>query len=594
MEQWLSKRLTPAKAKNERLTELFEVVEGMWDKSVEPFSVEIDSARSIFTASDREVDIRLSEMGRAFEVALPAPAGSKALAFVQRRSEIHRKNYEGKLNDILGRDFGGVIIRWLPIYAEKSKPYGTSFHNEVTLKDSDLKPHEIYMTSRGRTLVNLSDAYAKGLTRAQISAAIKRKMDALRPAHIVYDGEFFITIFKFIVEDIIFQDFAPRIARTRNIFDLEVNSIIKAYRFDDIAADEMRLDRAPIQTIQSVRTVAIFNAERLARMPWRLDLGFCVGGQFVSVPGVEGCDVDTFTHPAAFIKTSSRFVTQKPSLSYSAKAKHFADILINYDSLFKNYYFDDIAADADYLDKKAFSNYDKSKTTYKMLAEGLACSPWRLDMGCSIGGQFVSVAGVEGDNVSAFSNLASYSKTATPMIATKPNASFIATPKHFTSILVSQDNLFKKHRFDDVAADGMELDKPPVSEFCSSVTHGYFKPSNLTEFDWSLDRGAVVNGQFVSIAGVEGSKAKTFTHLAATAKTRHGMATKALLIKKASIKHLPTIKLTINKLFKEYYFDDSESDLLPLDAVPPTYSSVESRSVFSASCLPMLISSPRL
>ena len=108
VQNWLTSRLTPANAQSERWTDLAKAVEAFWDHNFEPSMDAFERSRSVFTADDADITLKLAERGKKFEVALPITPSSMAMAYAMRSYEIHQKDHQDALEIVLQRDFGNV------------------------------------------------------------------------------------------------------------------------------------------------------------------------------------------------------------------------------------------------------------------------------------------------------------------------------------------------------------------------------------------------------------------------------------------------------------------------------------------------------
>ena len=391
-EKWLSNRLTPIKRDSDRWRELCEAVEEFWDEYFEPEITEIENARSIFTSSDAEIDIRLSEMGTQFEVGLPLTKADKAMAFAQRRNEIHRKGWQSTLDEVLSRDFKGAVVKWLPLYARKTDTYGSEFFTLHELAPLGIDMSEVFLTSRGKTLVNSVQVGGIGMTRDEISEAIGRKLSELRPAHIVYDGEFFSSMFHVIVGKCTTYA-ADRITRTYIRIEPGDNDLLFYYYFDEVPADVMPLDHSSTGSYHASKTeYSTGNSFPLSRL-WSLDLCGYINGEDVCIAGVEGDIIDYSAYALASSAARNGATHAEQGASSLRSDKYSLGV---------------VAIGAD--DTTA-NTVQSSASLYAVESSGLEYVDWTIDTGANIGGSFSSVAGIEGDKHYAASNLKASKKT---------------------------------------------------------------------------------------------------------------------------------------------------------------------------------------
>lgn len=290
VQNWLTSRLTPARAESERWVELAKAVETFWDTYFEPHADAYERSRSVFTADDADIDVKLAERGKKFEVALPITPSSKAMAYAMRSYEIHGKDQEDTLEVILQRDFGNVVIRWMPLKAPTDLPYSELFLTDVENQWIGYPEDRLWQTSRAKVLIDTSTALAFGLDRPAVAAALQRKLDELRPAHIVYDGLLFIAWYPIEVAPVI-PVAGPR--RSVSRFPTIDADPLLPFRLDDFRLDDFRLDWFSPLTLGAARTAATLAPVAVPfRFPWRLDMGWEIGGQFRARPGIEGDTVE--------------------------------------------------------------------------------------------------------------------------------------------------------------------------------------------------------------------------------------------------------------------------------------------------------------
>ena len=193
---WLKKRLSPAKSNEPVWQELAGLLERFLDEFVEQHIQRLEGLRSVHTMHPDDLSRTIREMGAVFEVGLIADA-DKPLAVTMRRDEIHKKNTLQPIYTVLRRDFDNLEITWQPLWAPKDKvayPYGSKFYTEREIKSRGWSFDDYYMTYRGVLEIPAGEVARLGMTRDELVGHLRRRMNALRPAHIVYDGEWFISI----------------------------------------------------------------------------------------------------------------------------------------------------------------------------------------------------------------------------------------------------------------------------------------------------------------------------------------------------------------------------------------------------------------
>lgn len=238
---WLRDRLTPYKQKEIRWHDLARALEEYWDAHSTPALERLENLKSVFTSTDTDIEKLLRELGIKFEVALPIFPDNLPFAYAWRLYEIHRKDRADTLAQILRRDFPDVEVLWQPLFARKGVPYGEEFLTEQ--EAAFLPSDQIYRTYRGRVLVSQDDLRRTGVDLVEFEKTCKRKMEVLRPAHIVYDD---VTFFRATA-----ALFCPaRIERgcRRTTVSPHYLTFSLIGRYDEVAADVQTTDLEPISS----------------------------------------------------------------------------------------------------------------------------------------------------------------------------------------------------------------------------------------------------------------------------------------------------------------------------------------------------------
>ena len=187
---WLTARLTQAKQKSPLWREFAEALTKVFGDHYEPLLERLKGLSSITTHHIEDLDIRIAELGSLFDYESRVEPEDRALAVVYRLDEIHQKNSAFNIDAALSRDFGGLDIEWLPLYAPNTGvAYGDDFRTAKELQDNGLDINDWYMTSRGVLNANLADIFNLGYTREKFVELLRKKVRFLVPTHGVYDGE---------------------------------------------------------------------------------------------------------------------------------------------------------------------------------------------------------------------------------------------------------------------------------------------------------------------------------------------------------------------------------------------------------------------
>lgn len=294
MESWLKKRLTPAKAKQARWTSLAEALEELWGSYFDPALSRLERLRSSYSADDEDLAHKLREMGDYFTYDLPK-AEDRPVTLAWRRLELQNKDLEYILKSVFRRHFGHFPVYWLPLFAPKGEPYGTSFIPFEGLEDApekNLPPEGMFLTSRGVLGVDRAGLYAGGMDKADFSEKAFPLIKRTKPLHIVFDGCLW-----FIRHDLPFKSDLTLERVTDDYFSLLFSTI--GGRFDITAGDEKNLDTSTLGLERETehRHLALPFIPTDFPTGWRLDLyppdGLPEGWLRLdtAIPGFEGMTV---------------------------------------------------------------------------------------------------------------------------------------------------------------------------------------------------------------------------------------------------------------------------------------------------------------
>lgn len=493
---WLVERLTPYKQDQRRWYDLAVALEQYWDTYNTPALERIEQMRSVFTADDEDVESLLREAGVQFEVAIPIVRDNLAFAYSWRAYEIHRKDRHETLEQILRRDYSGVFIRWLPLYAPKDVPYGERFLTEQEIEFSEYSRDDLYQTYRGAVQVNLSGLQINGVSAEGFAAAVRRKLDVLRPAHIVYDGEYFFQAFR--------AEFEVWLRNGGNHHGWRAGRLLFSMLplFDDIPADDIALDKHPVSSAHLTRWMA--PAAPWREMPlWGLDAGSHADGTYWPLPGIEGerhHPAGTLGHwhqPASRILGASDIAAAVGGREQGWVGQLFA----------MQRFFDVTGADEAALDYEPIHSARLARTLSGAASWG-TMPPWGLDGGSSTPDGHWPLPGVEGQQRSPAGLLGSAILHAATVPAKASGGVARGESGHSTKPVI-----FTMHRyFDDLAADAVSLDQQPVHEARHTTRAAVPLRPWAGRPPWRLDLGAITPDGIFPTPGVEGDKTDWIGH----------------------------------------------------------------------------------
>lgn len=243
MKHWLWERLTPYKQEEQRWADLAVAIEEFWDTHHQPHLQRIADLRSVFDAHRDDVSRMMTEAGIQFEVGIPLVESNRAFAFAWRAYEIHHKDHAETLTQVLSRDFSGAEVRWEPLMAPRGQPYGEGYmmtEHEIDLLglDSD----DYHRTYRGVITANLTGVLAVLGNKAEFERVTNKKVQSLRPAHIVHDGNRFYQMTR--------SDLGPDVSFNGRHHEFSSTLLVGAGQqkaFDYMPLDEVALDEDPLQ-----------------------------------------------------------------------------------------------------------------------------------------------------------------------------------------------------------------------------------------------------------------------------------------------------------------------------------------------------------
>lgn len=265
MSDWLLDRLTPAKSKEARWTELALLMQNIWEQSFDPEYSRVERLRSFYQADDADLCAKIREMGDYFSFDLPTQE-DKPVAVAWRRLELEYKDMELILNSVFRRHFGHFPVEWYPLFAPVDLPYGTEFDtSDYLLEESWTKnhpPEKHFLTSRGVVGVDKMGLFRDRLDKETFRTRARPLVVRTKPLHIVFDG--FLWFIRYDLGT--FDPFLDTRWDSEDHFELQFGPLCAFY--DYILADARRVDIDIFLTrSETDRRVSIIWPE----IPWRLD-----------------------------------------------------------------------------------------------------------------------------------------------------------------------------------------------------------------------------------------------------------------------------------------------------------------------------------
>jgi len=191
LNNWLVNRLTPAKAKEARWTELATAMEQVWGEFFDPELSRLERLRSSYTADDADLVKKIRQMGDYFSFELPKEA-DRPIALAWRRLEIEYKDMELILRSVFRRHFGDFPVEWYPLFAPVGQEYGSEFiTSDYLLEESwskNIPPSGYFLTSRGIVGVDKMGLFREGLSKERFRTEARPLVIRTKPLHIVFDG----------------------------------------------------------------------------------------------------------------------------------------------------------------------------------------------------------------------------------------------------------------------------------------------------------------------------------------------------------------------------------------------------------------------
>lgn len=274
MKDWLVKRLTPRKQKEDRWLGLAESIQTIWEQDFDPRLVRLEALRSYFSADDADLALKLREMGDYFAADMPQTK-DRPIAVAWRRLELEYKDLELIITSVFRRHYSDLPVTWFPLFAPLDEPYGTRFipADGPWPEKKNVPPEGMFLTSRGLLGTDHAHLLSLGLTKQTFLDKALPLLLRAKPLHIVFDGALWYARFEFPFEGglIAFWE------RDCGVFEMDF--AVQGTYFDSTDADACPLDvqkmscrwerEQPCIAIPFIRP-----EERFWHMDWHAPEGF--------------------------------------------------------------------------------------------------------------------------------------------------------------------------------------------------------------------------------------------------------------------------------------------------------------------------------
>ena len=182
---WLINRLTPARQNEARWVELAEALEKFWEENFyKTHRQELTDILSYYTSSKDDLLQLMTDMAAFFEGQMSQE--DIALGLTWSHNELQLKEYADILASTLRRKLGGAETEWVPMFAEKSKTYGTSFKTQAEVEGAGGSLGDWFMTSRGK--IKVTSSTMRPYEIDALVDVINESVNRIKPLHIFFMG----------------------------------------------------------------------------------------------------------------------------------------------------------------------------------------------------------------------------------------------------------------------------------------------------------------------------------------------------------------------------------------------------------------------
>lgn len=269
---WVLDRLSTIKRSTDAWMQLAAALQLTVDRAIEPILTRLTSMRSLFTATDGDLETIENDLGEFFKVDRNLTGKDKAMAIITKQDSINYKSTLKPMIDMFNVKFQGLTVEWSPLYAHATlaeNPYGSKLLTQEQITDFHLDINDYFLTSRGTVRIDILDVLAGGYTLTEFFTELSEGIEKLRPVHIVFDDAGLFLLYE--------------IVDPANIFTLSVRELFREFpaSVDVVGWDSSRATTRSFDGISA----PVWNKEeyfRLDELPldiWPMDTPLTMYGE---------------------------------------------------------------------------------------------------------------------------------------------------------------------------------------------------------------------------------------------------------------------------------------------------------------------------
>lgn len=197
IKRWLKGQLTKTKAKEQPWSDLAQSLAELLEMHVESYLTRLKNRSSLYDLTKEDLLEDTKELRKIFPLG-NVKDEDLAHVIMQRKDEIHFKKTVYPLLSTLTREFQGMEVEWVRLFApidQERYPYGSLYAQEDELDDfHDLTRDDFFLTSRGviRIPINMIQSGFSGIGENEIrefEERVRQVVYPLIPLTIVCDGQ---------------------------------------------------------------------------------------------------------------------------------------------------------------------------------------------------------------------------------------------------------------------------------------------------------------------------------------------------------------------------------------------------------------------